>query len=233
MNSVVTRVLAVESEPAARDFLAISLANANFEVETVATAGEALLVVKESLPEATLINLALPDMPGLHLVRLLRENLRTAALPIVMLLSSNEEMDGYFNFDIDVDDFITKPFNPGELVTRIRTLLRRRAPQHGGDIMAFGGVVLDSVEVTVTVDDIEYHLSPIEFKLLRLLLCQPRRVFTRGQLIDLVWRTHHHVSARTVDVSMRRLRNAIGPRGYDLLETVRGVGYRLSDKKRT
>lgn len=231
MSSFMTRVLAVESEATLRDFLTGSLVNAGFELETVASAGEALQLINKNLPEVMLVDRILPDISGLHLARLLRENQRTAKLPIIMLGSGDDATDNAKSGDGDVDDFIVKPFNSRELVTRIRALLRRSAPQHGGEVMAFAGVVLDSAEVSVSVDGLDYRLRPVEFKLLRLLLSQPRRVFTRSQVIDLVWGDQHVVDARTVDVTMRRLRKALGPRGRDLLETVRGIGYRFSGKE--
>jgi len=231
MSTVVARILAADSDAAVRDFLTLSLVGAGFEVETVASAGEALHAINKRLPEAILISSILADMPGLDLVRRIREDQRTGFLPIIMLALRDEELDAYDSISRDIDDYVTKPISARELVTRLRSLLRRTAPQHGRDVVAFAGVVLDASEITVSVDGTECCLRPIEFKLLRMLLSQPRRVFTRSQLIDLVWNNQQPVDARSVDVAMRRLRQAIGPRGYDLLETVRGVGYRVSDKQ--
>jgi two-component system phosphate regulon response regulator PhoB len=160
----------------------------------------------------------------------LRAEPRTTALPLIMLTARGDETDRVAGLETGADDYVSKPFSPRELVARIRAVLRRRAPQHAGDIVAVGGVRLDPAVVAVTVDGAECPLKPTEFKLLRLLLSQPGRVFNRSQLLDLVWGDHRYVEERTVDVSIRRLRVAIGARGEELVETVRGVGYRFSGK---
>lgn len=230
MSGIMTRVLAVEDETSIQELLKITLATAGFDIEVAGSAEEALRSINCQLPEAVLIDWMLPGMSGLQLARQLRADQRTAALPLIMLTARGDEKDRVAGLETGADDYVTKPFSPRELVARIRALLRRRAPQHGGDIVAVSGVRLDPAVVSVTVDGAECALRPTEFKLLRLLLSQPGRVFNRGQLLDLVWGDHRFVEERTVDVSIRRLRVAIGSRGDDLIETVRGVGYRFSGK---
>jgi len=230
MSGIMTRVLAVEDEAAIQELLKITLATAGFDVEVAGSAEEALRSIKLALPEVVLIDWMLPGMSGLQLARQLRADQRTAALPLIMLTARGGEADRVAGLETGADDYVTKPFSPRELVARIRALLRRRAPQHGGDIVAVSGVRLDPAVISVTVDGAECPLRPTEFKLLRLLLSQPGRVFNRGQLLDLVWGDHRFVEERTVDVSIRRLRVALGIRGDDLIETVRGAGYRFSGK---
>jgi two-component system phosphate regulon response regulator PhoB len=172
----------------------------------------------------------LPGMSGLQLAQQMRSIKRTSELPLIMLTARGNESDRVAGLETGADDYITKPFSPRELVARVRAVLRRRMPQHAGDIVAVSGVCLDPATLSVTIDGEERQINPTEFKLLRLLLSQPGRVFNRGQLLDLVWGDHRYVEERTVDVSIRRLRVALRPSGDELIETVRGVGYRFVRK---
>jgi two-component system phosphate regulon response regulator PhoB len=231
MSGVKPRVLAVEDEAAIGELLSITLASARFEVALVANAEGALKAIDAALPEVVLIDWMLPGMSGLQLARRLRGDPRTAKLPLIMLTARGSESDRVAGLESGADDYITKPFSPRELVARIRAVLRRRAPEHAGEVIEVSGLRLDSVTVTLSVDGVECPLKPIEFKLLRLLMSQPGRVFSRSQLLDSVWGDHRDVEERTVDVSVRRLRVAIGVRGEKLVETVRGVGYRFTAKR--
>ena len=230
MSGVMTQVLAVESEAPTRQLLKVALASASFDVKAVATAEEALNAINVDLPQVMLIDWMLPGISGSQLTRLLRDDNRTAALPMIMLTARDDEADCIADIGAAADDYITKPFTPSELVSRIRTLLRHRVPQHGGGVIEAAGVMLDPAQVTVAVDGAECRLNPPEFKLLRLLMSQPRRVFTRNQIINLIWGDDRFIEERTVDVMVRRLRLGIGIRGADLIESVRGVGYRFSGK---
>jgi len=227
MSGIMTRVLVVEDEAAIQELLTVALANAGFDVEVAGSAEEALRSLNQALPEAVLIDWMLPGISGMQLARQLRGGQRTAELPLIMLTARGDEGDRVAGLDTGADDYVTKPFSPRELVARIRAVLRRRMPQHAGSVIELSGVRLDPSALSVTVDGAECQLNPTEYKLLRLLLSQPGRVFNRGQLLDLVWGDHRYVEERTVDVSIRRLRVAMGPRGGDLIETVRGVGYRF------
>jgi two-component system phosphate regulon response regulator PhoB len=194
------------------------------------SAEEALQSIGKVLPETVLIDWMLPGMSGLQLAHRLRGTQRTAELPLIMLTARGNESDRVAGLETGADDYITKPFSPRELVARVRAVLRRRMPQHAGDIVEVSGVRLDPATLSVTIDGDECALNPTEFKLLRLLLGQPGRVFNRNQLLDLVWGDHRYVEERTVDVAIRRLRVALGPRSEELIETVRGVGYRFVRK---
>jgi two-component system phosphate regulon response regulator PhoB len=233
MSGVIPRVLVVEDEPAIQELLRLTLAPAGFEVEVAASGEMAVEALQRTLPEVILIDWMLPGMSGLQLARQLRSGVRTRVLPLIMLTARGDEGDRVAGLETGADDYITKPFSPRELVARVRAVLRRRAPQHSGEVIEMGGVKLDPGAVSVTVAGDPCSLGPTEFKLLRLLMSHPGRVFNRGQLLDLVWGDHRFVEERTVDVSIRRLRAALdaaGANGESLIETVRGVGYRCSGK---
>ena len=230
MSGLMPRVLAVEDEAAIGELLSISLTVAGFAVEVATTAEDALKSINAVLPEVVLIDWMLPGMSGLQLARRLRDDQRTAGLPLIMLTARGGESDRVAGLESGADDYIAKPFSPRELVARIRAVLRRRSTQHAGDAIEVAGVRLGPTLVKVSINGIECPLKPTEFKLLRLLMSQPDRVFSRSQLLDLVWGDHREVEERTVDVSVRRLRIALGERGEELVETVRGVGYRFTVK---
>lgn len=225
-----TQVLAVENEAAVRQLLTITLANASFDVRTAASAEEALALIDRDLPQVMVIDHQLPGISGPQLMGLLRSDRRTSKIPLIMLAASENESVRSADVGSYADDYIAKPFSPPALVSRIRSVLQRSNPQHGGAVLSAAGVVLDPYAVSVTVDDIECRLNPPEFKILRLLMSQPHRVFTRNQIVNLVWGEHHPIENRTVDVSVRRLRNALGSRGHELIESVRRVGYRFAGR---
>jgi len=228
MSGILPRVLAVEDEDAIRELLEITLEAAGFKVDGAADAEDALRLLRAELPDAVLIDWMLPGMSGFALAQKLRGEARTRGLPIIMLTARGEEADRVAGLEAGADDYITKPFSPRELVARVRAVLRRRAPEHAGDVLESAGVRLDPNSVAVSVDGEPKSLGPTEFKLLRLFLAQPGRAFSRGQLLDQVWGDHRFVEERTVDVFIRRLRVALGARGEDLVQTVRGVGYRFA-----
>ncbi|CAK0743757.1 DNA-binding transcriptional dual regulator PhoB [Gammaproteobacteria bacterium] len=231
MAGVTPRLLVVEDEPAIRELLRTTLTPAGFEVEVAESAEAALTCLCEFLPEAILIDWMLPGISGFQLLRRLRTEARTRNLPLILLTARGSESDRVTGLESGADDYITKPFSPRELVARLRAVLRRRAPQHAGDFLELGGVRLDPSAVLVSVKDQHCPLGPTEFKLLRVLMAHPGRVFSRCQLLDLAWGEERCVEERTVDVSIRRLRIALtdaGGAGEALIETVRGVGYRFT-----
>lgn len=228
MSNVIPRILAVEDEPAIQELLKTFLATAGFDLNVVGSAEKALEKVKQELPELILIDWMLPGMSGIQLIRQLRADSRASVLPIILLTARGAEEDRVAGLEAGADDYVPKPFSPRELVARIRAVLRRRAPQYSGDVIECKGVRLDPASVSVMIDGVDCSLNPTEFKLLRQLISAPGRVFTRSQLLDLVWGDHRYVEDRTVDVSIRRLRVALGTRGEDLILTIRGLGYRFA-----
>jgi two-component system phosphate regulon response regulator PhoB len=221
-------VLVIEDDPAIRELLRYALVQAGFDIQLTASAEEGLASVHERLPDVLLVDLMLPGMSGISFARQIRQDSRTRALPLIMVTARAEEADRIAGLDIGADDYVTKPFSAKELVARIRAVLRRRAPQHGDQPIDFGGLYLDPSAHQVSWQGHPLDLGATEFKLLQYLLSQPGRVFSRQQLLNGVWGDHRFIEERTVDVYVRRLRAAMGPGAEDLVETVRGVGYRMA-----
>jgi len=221
-------VLVVEDEPSIRELLKVNLVDAGYEVRAVPDAEKAQAELSESLPDLLLLDWMLPGKSGLVLAKELRSATRTRGLPIIMITARTDEADKVAGLEAWVDDYVTKPFSPRELKARIKAVLRRRAPEAAQEPLAAGPLRLDPTTHRVTVDDRMVHLGPTEFRLLRHFLQNPRRVFSREQLLDRVWGHDAELELRTVDVHIRRLRRALNADGgSDLLRTVRSVGYAL------
>jgi two-component system, OmpR family, phosphate regulon response regulator PhoB len=228
-----SRVLVVEDEAAIAELVAINLRHAGFDVSIAADAEAALKNVDRMLPDLVLLDWMLPGQSGLALAKAWRADARTKALPIIMLTARAEEGDKLAGLDGGADDYLTKPFSPKELLARIRAVLRRKAPQALDDAVEVAGLKLDPAtrRVTRVVDGAprEVKVGPTEFRLLHFLMTHPERVHSRAQLLDRVWGDHVFIEERTVDVHVKRLREALTPvNGAALVETVRGAGYRMT-----
>jgi two-component system phosphate regulon response regulator PhoB len=222
------RILVVEDEAALQELLAYNLERAGFAVEQAYDADEARTLIAEQMPDLVLLDWMLPYMSGLELCRQLRRQPATANLPIIMLTARVEERDRLHGLDTGADDYVTKPFSIDELIARVRAVLRRIRPAFAAELLRFADLTMDLAAHRVVRDGREVHLSPTEFRLLRQLLQSPGRVFSRGQLLDLVWGRDQDVELRTVDATIRRLRRALNAGGEpDLLRTVRATGYAL------
>ncbi len=168
----------------------------------------------------------------LEFARKIKSDAQTKNIPIIMLTARGEEYDKVRGLEIGADDYVTKPFSPRELNARIKAVLRRRAPQMTDDPIELNGLRLDPTTHRVTGNQKVIDLGPTEFRLLHFFMSNPERVHTRGQLLDKVWGDRVFVEDRTVDVHIRRLRNALSVSGHqDLIQTVRGSGYRLSTQQ--
>jgi two-component system phosphate regulon response regulator PhoB len=223
------RVLVVEDDPAIQELLRFTLRKSGFAATVAGSAEEGMTALGGALPDVVLIDWMLPRTSGIALARQLRQNPRTADLPIIMVTARGEETDRVEGLETGADDYLVKPFSPRELVARIQALLRRRAPHVSESVLTAGPLRLDPSTYEVTFDGLRITLAPTEFKLLRFLMANPGRVFTRAQLLDKVWGDHVFIEERTVDVHVRRLRQALGEEaGQQLIETVRGAGYRLA-----
>jgi two-component system phosphate regulon response regulator PhoB len=228
MAPVKPRILVVEDEAALQELLAYNLERAGFAVEQAYDADEARTLIAEQTPDLVLLDWMLPYMSGLELCRQLRRQPRTANLPVIMLTARVEERDRLHGLDTGADDYVTKPFSIDELIARVRAVLRRIRPAFAAEILRFADLTMDLAAHRVVRDGREVHLSPTEFRLLRQLLESPGRVFSRGQLLDLVWGRDQDVELRTVDATIRRLRRALNAGGEpDLLRTVRATGYAI------
>lgn len=222
-------ILVVEDEPAILELLKVNLVDAGYEVRAAADAETALALIKEALPDLVLLDWMLPGQSGLALAKQLRADARTKELPVIMVTARTDEADRIAGLEAWVDDYVTKPFSPRELKARIKSVLRRRAPEAAQEPLSAGTLKLDPVTHRVTADGMPVNVGPTEFRLLRFFLARPERVHTRAQLLDQVWGDHVYIEERTVDVHVRRLRIALEPFGLaGLVETVRGSGYRLA-----
>ena len=222
------RILVVEDEAALQQLLAYNLERAGFEVEQAFDSDEAQTLIAERPPDLVLLDWMLPWMSGLELCRQLRRKSETANLPIITLTARTEEPDRLRGLDTGADDYITKPFSIDELIARVRAVLRRVRPAFAAEILRFADLSMDLVAHRVARGGRAVHLSPTEFRLLRQLLQSPGRVFSRDQLLDLVWGQNQEVELRTVDATIRRLRRALNAGGEpDILRTVRATGYAL------
>lgn len=226
--TVNARILIVEDEPAIRELLAVNLRHAGYLPVIAADVASARREIDTALPDLILLDWMLPDAPGIDLARRLREDRRTRAVPLILLTAKAQEQDKITGFEAGVDDYLTKPFSPRELLARVKAVLRRSSPDAVGDPVEIAGLHLDPETYRVTGNGIPVTLSPTEFKLLHYLMKQPDRVHSRARLLDNVWGDHVFIEERTVDVHIRRLRLALQPTGHDrLVETVRGGGYRF------
>ena len=224
-------ILVIEDEPAIQELVTVHLEHAGHQVKRALTVAQAQEHLKRELPDLVLIDWMLPDGSGLDLARQLRVRSRTAQLPIIMLTARALEQDKVSGLEVGADDYITKPFSPRELTARIKAVLRRRAPQLTDDIVDLAGLTLNPAARTVTSGPVALDLGPTEFRLLHFFMTHPDRVFTRAQLLDSVWGDHVYVEERTVDVHVRRLRQALERASReDCIETVRGSGYRFRSR---
>lgn len=230
-----SRVLVVEDETAIAELVAINLRHAGHEVTVAVDAQSALESVAGVLPDLVVLDWMLPGQSGLELAKIWRSQERTRPLPIIMLTARADERDKLAGLDGGADDYLTKPFSPKELLARVRAVLRRKAPQALDDAVEVAGLQLDPAthRVTRVVDGNSraVKIGPTEFRLLHFLMTHCERVHSRAQLLDRVWGDHVFIEERTVDVHIKRLREALTPvHCAHLIETVRGAGYRFTNQ---
>jgi two-component system phosphate regulon response regulator PhoB len=228
-------VLVVEDESAIAELISINLRHSGFEVTIAASADQAQAAVDRVLPDLVLLDWMLPGQSGLQLAKRWRADVRTRELPIIMLTARMEEADKINGLDAGADDYLTKPFSTKELLARIRAVLRRKAPEALDTAVEVAGLRLDPAtrRVTRRLDNEprEVKVGPTEFRLLHFLMTHPERVHSRAQLLDRVWGDHVFIEERTVDVHVKRLREALAPvQCSALIETVRGAGYRMTQQ---
>jgi two-component system, OmpR family, phosphate regulon response regulator PhoB len=222
-------VLVVEDETAIAELISLNLRHAGYEVTLAATAEQAQAAVDGVLPDLVILDWMLPGQSGVALAKRWRASARTRELPVIMLTARADESDKIVGLDAGADDYLTKPFSTNELMARIRAVLRRKAPEALDAAVQAGPLRLDPATRRVTRDGQELRLGPTEFRLLHFLMAHPERVHSRAQLLDRVWGDHVFIEERTVDVHVKRLREALAPgRCAHMIETVRGAGYRFA-----
>ncbi len=222
-------ILIVEDEPPIQALLDVNLRHAGYRTECVDSAEAARTKIQQMLPDMIVLDWMLPGQSGIMLARQLRGDTRTRNVPIIMLTAKAQENDKIIGLETGIDDYMTKPFSPRELLARIKTVLRRTAPESTLDPIEFDGLHLEPESVRVTAHGARVALGPTEFRLLHFFLTHTDRVYSRSQLLDMVWGDHVFLDERTVDVHIRRLRKALQPSKHDrYIDTVRGSGYRFS-----
>jgi two-component system, OmpR family, phosphate regulon response regulator PhoB len=221
------RILIVEDEPAIAELIAVNLRHNGMSPVWAEDGESAQREIDAVLPDAILLDWMLSGQSGLQLARRWRGDARTKGVPILMLTARGDEPDKVAGLDAGADDYITKPFSTQELLARIRAVLRRRTPDKAEKTATLGGITLDPAAHRVLWNGRPVKMGPTEFKLLNFLMTHPERVHSRQQLLDRVWGDHVFIEERTVDVHVKRLREALGPGGA-LIETVRGAGYRIT-----
>jgi two-component system alkaline phosphatase synthesis response regulator PhoP len=229
------KILIVDDEPDIRELVRYNLERESFAVVEAQDGEQALEVVRRENPALVILDLMLPGASGLEFCRLLRGQAETAQLPIVMLTAKAGEVDRILGLEIGADDYLTKPFSPRELVARVRAVLRRsEAPalERPHELYERGRLRINFDTYEVWIDDKPLELSLREFELLKFFARNPNRVFDRLAILDLVWGQDTYVEPRTVDVHIRRLRLQVerDPANPELIQTVRGVGYRFNEQ---
>jgi len=229
----VTRILLVEDEESYREPLAYLLGKEGYDVSTAATGPDALVRFDDDGADLVLLDLMLPGLPGTEVCRRLRA---TSDVPIIMLTAKDGEIDKVVGLELGADDYVTKPYSSRELLARIRAVLRRGESarqsddEDEADTLTLGPIEMDVDRHVVRVNDQHVGFPLKEFELLELLLRNPGRVLTRGQLIDRIWGSDYVGDTKTLDVHVKRIRAKIedDPSAPRLLTTVRGLGYKLS-----
>ena len=226
MATATQTVLVVEDESSIASFVALYLKNAGYAVKTSATGNEALAEVSAETPALIVLDLMLPDIDGIEVCRRIR---KSSDVPILMLTARDEDVDKIIGLEVGADDYMTKPFNPRELVARVRAILRRSAPDSSkreSAVIQHGDLSIDAGRREARVGDQEVQLAPKEFDLLWELLDHRGLVLTRDQLLERVWGYTFAGDTRTVDVHVRQLRRKLGDASP--IVTVWGVGYKVS-----
>ena len=223
-----THILIVEDEPEIRELLNFSLARAGFRVTEAESAESALQKLFNQLPDLVIVDWMLPGMSGVDLAKRIRKDELTSSLPLLMLTARSEESDVLKSFDSGIDDYMSKPFSPKELIARIKALVRRSGLPED-ELIEACGIQIDLGSHRLVIQGTNVNIGPTEYRLLELLMRNPDRVFERDQLLDRIWGRSSYIEIRTVDVHILRLRKVLKPFGLDgTIQTVRSVGYRFT-----
>ena len=229
-----TNILIADDEPNQLELMAYNLETSGFGTIKARDGKNALQLIEDHSPDLVILDWMMPNMSGIDLCRTLRSRSETKQLPIIILSARSDDSDKSLGLDTGADDYISKPFSPKELISRVKALLRRARPALVNDILQHNDLTLSLSEMKVTYKNNNVKLGPKEFKLLTLLMERPGHIFSRGKLLDLVWGHGVYVEERTVDVHMSRLRKALktaSDENLDPIRTVRDGGYGLFTNK--
>ncbi len=227
-------ILIVEDESAVREMIRFVLDQSSYDTVEADSAEAARTCIAEESPDLILMDWMLPGVSGIELTRELKQDAMTRDIPVILLTARGEEDDKVRGLECGAEDYVTKPFSPKELVARIRVILRRLAPHATEDTVVAGDLILDPSAHRVSIAGKAVELGPTEFKLLHFFMTHQEKVFSRSRLLDRVWGTNVYIEERTVDVHIRRLRQALEPFGLDqFVQTIRGAGYRFSEQVST
>ena len=222
------KIFIIEDETSIIRLVQHNLEKDGFIVSSAINGNEGLKDLKKFEPNLLLLDWMLPDLSGIEICKSIRKNTSFKNLPVIMLTAKGEEEDKIKGLDSGADDYLTKPFSYNELLARIKAILRRSDPKTVSDILEFNDLRLDRLEKRVFRDSIEIKLGPTEFRLLEFFLINPKRVFSRDQILENVWPNNINVETRTIDVHVRRLRKSINiNNNKELIRTVRSSGYSL------
>ena len=221
-------LLLVEDDRALADLLMWHFDREGYDIVRTADGDEALLLAEERVPDLVILDWMIEGVSGIEVCRRLRRRPATAHVPIIMLTARGEESDRIRGLETGADDYVTKPFSPRELLARVGAVLRRVRPALAGELLTYGDIELDADAHRVRRAGRPVQLGPTEFRLLRHLMENPGRVFSRERLLDAIWPRDRDIDVRTVDVHVRRLRKALNEGAQkDLVRTVRSAGYSL------
>lgn len=226
-----SKILIVEDDSDIVELLTYNLQEVGFETEAVFNGGDAIERAVEMQPDLIILDLMLPEVDGLEVCRLLKQDTQTAAIPIIMLTAKGEEIDRVIGLQLGADDYVTKPFSQREFVLRVRAVLRRTTAEQtssASNQLEISGLRIDIDRHKVFNEQGEIELTATEFKMLTLFAGAPGRVFSRSVLMDSVWGQDYYGVDRTVDTHISRLRRKLGKFG-ERIETVHGVGYRFKE----
>ena len=222
------KIFIIEDETSIIQLVQHNLEKDGFIVSSAINGNEGLKDIKKFEPNLLLLDWMLPDLSGIEICKSIRKDTSFKNLPVIMLTAKGEEEDKIKGLDSGADDYLTKPFSYNELLARIKAILRRSDPKTVSDTLEFDDLRLDRLEKRVFRDTIEIQLGPTEFRLLEFFLTNPKRVFTRDQILENVWPNNINVETRTIDVHIRRLRKSINiNNNKELIRTVRSSGYSL------
>ncbi len=230
MKAQEKKILIVDDESSIREMIAVALEMAGFHCIEASNTQDALTMIIDESPQMILLDWMLPGASGIEFARRLKRDDRCDQIPIIMLTAKGEEDNKIQGLEAGADDYITKPFSPRELVARLKAVLRRSNANGVDDPIEVDGLQLDPACHRVNSDQQPIDLGPTEYRLLHFFMTHQERAYSRAQLLDQVWGGNVYVEERTVDVHIRRLRKALGSDHEHLIQTIRGTGYRFSNK---